>query len=444
MRSSIIALAGLLTLGSSCFAGTYQSGADVTEKIRTDIARGFGGVGPSRAVIALPPGTFYLNSPVDLRASTLRGAGKQQTFIIFAKDLGSGVTGITGNLSNSGEAFEIDDCTIQGPRPARAQRAGRGQNAMDGIRLLDGCILRRVRVNFFHAGIICDGNHHILDEVESKNNYYGCEWPSQSYDRTYFDDDVKGGSSISANAFADLYVAPGGKLGGASFERTHCGFSPFGLYLDKGASVGGCQFDQVQFEGCGNQIICGADVNTSIASSHFEECSFYGQYNNDIPSLPRSPQVTIGYFLSNNVVAPNTQGPVPGNMTCLGGCYGNNWFSDALTLSAIQTGSIQPIKSPANCTYDNSLQAGDVYADLLPVYTPVHFGQPVESAYQRRLEVAPARKSDVLGVALQTASPGQAAWIAQRGNVNVLTSTKNPGLQVTGPQNGYVLTHIKL
>ncbi|MGO8670032.1 MAG: hypothetical protein ACLQVD_01485 [Capsulimonadaceae bacterium] len=442
----VTALLMLLSLScSACFGSVYVPGQDITAQLAADIAAGANGASRSSAIITLPAGTFYLSAQVNLMGTTIHGAGKLQTTIVFSKDLGSGVAGITGNLTNTGQSFEIDDCTIQGPRPVSTVPCGTSPNGMDGIRLLDGCILRRVAVNYFHAGIICDGNHHVLDELTSQCNYYGCMWPSVSYDGTYFDDDIKGGSSISANKFADLYVAPGGQLGGASFDRTHCGFSPFGLYLDKAASAGGCQFLQVQFEGCGNQIICGADANTNITTSHFEECSFFGQYNNDIPTLPRSPQVTIGYFLSNSIFAPNTQGPLPGNMTCLGGCYSNNWFSDALTLSAIQTGSITPIQSPATCTYNNALQAGDIYADLLPVYAAVLFGQPVASANQRSVEVEPAGSSGFLGVALQPAVAGQAAWIAQRGNIDVLTSAPvNPGIPLNGPQGSYVLTHLNL
>ena len=399
---------------------TFTPGTDITAQIQAAVANSQGGshqgqAGPNEAVITLGGGTYYISSTVNLHASTLIGAGSAHTTIQAKTDFGAGSAMFTGDVSG-GHPFEIRDMTIQGPRPPNGVPSGAVPNQMDGVHLMDNCILRKITVNFCNHGVIVDGNHHTLDTVNSGSNWDGLYYCVSS-DGSYFDDLIFD-CTLCSNGFAGIEVAS--QMGGSKLVRTHTGFEPYAIYLDHGATIEGCSFDVVQFEGVGNGDIVDADGTGAVNDCSFTECSGWGgEYSGGLTTAPTSPAMRVGTFSSNYIVAKNAMGPAPGSFICSAGCYDNTWIC-AEQINQFQNGSLAPGIAPLLGCYGNTLQLQGIQAVSYVAQAPITVGMPVQIGTGRTPGVVPATgNAPLLGVSLSTVPLGSICWVAQHGVVPV-------------------------
>ncbi|MDE2101090.1 MAG: hypothetical protein KGL39_27835, partial [Patescibacteria group bacterium] len=240
-------------------------------------------------------------------------------------------------------------------------------------------------------------------------------------DGSYFDDYVVD-SSFAGDTFAGIDVEDNSKIGGITFLRVHMGFEPYGIYLGHAAIISGCDFDQVQFEGVGNGDIVDSDGTSDIDTCIFRNCAWGGRYSGyAISGQPTSPSLICGTFTSNYVIATNTHGPTPGDMSVALGMYSNTWFADKYLLTAIQAGTIAPIAdaAPSN-TYQNVVSIGDVSIGLNPATVALTAGEPVQTDGGRYSGVTAATGNQpVFGISLAAATTSQLAWVAKSGQINI-------------------------
>jgi hypothetical protein len=400
---------------------TFTPGTDITSSLQSAINSGQNGLSPYSAVITLPAGNFIVSASINLHGSTLQGAGASKTFIEFKSDLGSGKVGFTGDCPATYGPFEIDNLTIQGPRPAGTVPIGESPNSMDGIHLYDECVLRKVDVNYFHEGVIIDGNHHTLDTVTAQTNYDGIAYVISS-DGTYFDDYIVD-CSFTSDQRSGVYVSEGAIMGGVTLIRTHTGFEPYAFLLGHGAFLGSSTFLQTMFEGVGNADIADLDGTSEITNNYFTNCSGWGgRYNVAIAGQPTTPSLRCGYFMENTIVASGDMGPEPGDMSATGSVKGNTWTCDESLLTSIANGSLTPIACAS--VSDNLITSCGDQIELFDVTKPVRTGQAVEISSGRVVSVMPATGAgSVLGVSLSNILVGQVAWVVERGIVGITCDT---------------------
>jgi hypothetical protein len=389
----------------------FHPGADITSDLNAAIASGQNGIGPNRAVIHLPAGSFKLSGPINLHGSTISGEGPDQTVLEFSSDLGKDITGFTGDVYAKWGHFTIENLKIHAPRPKVQLNSGDIPNQMNGVRLNSNCTLSNVNLQYFNSAVIIDGNHHTISNSTIQSNYVGLEYVLSS-DKSYFDD-YYSGCSFAANQLAGIKVDDNVPMGGVTLLRVHTGFEPYSILLGHNSTISGCLFLQTQFEGPGNADIADMDGTSIISANYFASCGGWGgRYNNKIEKDPISPSFRCGTFLSNTIFCAAMMGPTPGDLSAPQGLYGNIWISDAITARDIRQGKIKPITSIRTNMYDNTLLVGGVIYKSVMASAPIQAGSLVQSDGARIPGCVPYQKGIPMGRCLMSTPQNEVAWIS--------------------------------
>jgi len=389
----------------------FQPGSDITGELETAVASGENGIGPNRATIELPAGTFRVTRSINLHGSTLSGEGPDQTVIMFTDDLGKDVPGFTGDAKRIFGPFTIKGLKLEAPRRAGGVHSGDCPNQMDGIHLYNNCKVADCSLQYFNSALVIDGNHHSVTDTAAQANYIGVHYVLSS-DRSYMDDYYEN-CSFTANGLAGVKIDDTVPMGGATYLRVHTGFEPYAFLLGSHSTINGCQFLQTQFEGVGNADFADTDGTSTIAANYFASCSGWGgRYNNRIERDPITPSLRCGTFLSNVIFCSAMQGPTPSDLRAAMGMYGNTWICDAITGRDIKAGKFPPIYADRRNMYDNTLIIGGVIYKSLIATASVAAGQDVQGDSDRTPGCEPVLKGTVIGRALGPAHAGDVAWIS--------------------------------
>ena len=357
------------------------------------------------------------------------GDGLAQTRITFTTDLGPGTCGLgeTDRGIGSTTRARIRDLRLVGP--SRGGTLGKPPAAMDGFCIGAKEMLRRVRADFFHAGVNVLEDHWEIQDSEFSGNLYGVYLAAggDTFGNGVLRDVYPGGSLL-----ASIAVAAGSVLDSATLQNVHLGFAPYGFYREHAppgspaplAFISNSLLENIWGEALGNGYIHGengvGDVvvrNTWINTSPVMDLT--GEYR--IRDRPVEAVIQVGAFVDNDMIGsdfgnPNNYAMAARAVIAASANIQGNDFGRSPDLVAGSSSAKPALRAPV--VLFNRFATGQAEGRFLTALSAVDVGQVMAEAGGDRTGPA-APGLPLAGVAMAAADAGAVVPVGNRGIVRV-------------------------